>query len=194
MITRKQRLIIIGSIILIALLLLLWILLTLRKPAVTEPVVVLQPTEEVVEKQKINVQDKNIDIQSDSDTQKRQKTASINSLSKTFVERYGSYSNEAKFQNLKDVILMMAPEFAANTQNIIDTGKSPNEYYGITTRVITVNVEELDETAGTAIVVLNTQREESKVSVSNTSVWYQKIRVEFVKLSGVWKVVSASWL
>lgn len=194
MITKKQRLIIGGSIVLICLLILLWILLTLRKPVVTDGVVVTQPTEDVVENNRVNVQDQDLDAVAVENIEKRQKTASINSLSKTFVERYGSYSNEANFENLKDVILMMAPEFAEYTQNIIDTSKSPDEYYGITTRVITVNVEELDEVAGSAVVVLNTQREESKVSVSNTSVWYQKIRIEFLKMSGVWKVVSASWL
>ena len=194
MITKKQRLIIGGSIVLICLLILLWILLTLRKPVVTDGVVVTQPTEDVVENNRVNVQDQDLDAVAVENIEKRQKTASINSLSKTFVERYGSYSNEANFENLKDVILMMAPEFAEYTQNIIDTSKSPDEYYGITTRVITVNVEELDEVAGSAVVVLNTQREESKVSVSNRSVWYQKIRIEFLKMSGVWKVVSASWL
>ena len=194
MITKKQRLIIGGSIVLICLLLLLWILLTLRKPVITEDVVVSQPTENVIENNQVNVQDQDLDAVAVESIEKRQKTASINSLSKTFVERYGSYSNEANFENLKDVISMMAPEFAEYTQNIIDTSKSPDEYYGITTRVITVNVEELDEVVGSAVVVLNTQREESKVSVSNRSVWYQKIRIEFLKMSGVWKVVSASWL
>jgi len=115
------------------------------------------------------------------------------SFAKLFAERYGSYSNQANFQNIRDVIPLMSASFGSVTEKALLNKKAPEGFYGITTRVITVKVVSKDETAGTATIDLTTQREEEKTSAQNTSVKYQDIEMTFVKESGVWKVDSATW-
>ncbi|OGL95779.1 hypothetical protein A2348_00080 [Candidatus Uhrbacteria bacterium RIFOXYB12_FULL_58_10] len=124
----------------------------------------------------------------------RNQTASIQSASKTFAERYGSYSNEANFANLRDVIPLMNASFARETLAFVDAATAPVDYYAVTTRVISVSVDAVDEATGTATVTVTTQREEAKGSVQNVSVRYADLRLTFVTENGSWKVSSVSWL
>jgi hypothetical protein len=124
----------------------------------------------------------------------RNETASLQSASKTFAERYGSYSTEANYANLRDVIPLMDASFGAATQAFVDAATPPAEYYAVTTRVISVSVDVQDEAAGTATVTLTTQREEARGSMQNVSVRYEDLRLTFVTEEGTWKVSSATWL
>ena len=125
--------------------------------------------------------------------QVRAETAGLQALAKTFAERYGSFSSESNFANLVDVIPLMTDSFATETRNFIETAEIPQELYTVSTRVITVEVDEINEDAGFATLTLNTQREESKGSAQNISVRYQPIVLTFRFISGAWKVSSATW-
>lgn len=125
--------------------------------------------------------------------QTRTQSAGIIATSKLFVERFGSYSNEADFQNIRDVIPLMSQAFGAATTADLATKKQPTGFYGITTRVITVKVVSQDEKAGTATIDLSTQRVEENGSAQNTKTKYQDVELTFVKESGVWKIDSATW-
>lgn len=125
--------------------------------------------------------------------QERVATSSIQSLAKTFAERYGSFSTEAEFANLYDVLPLMTSSFAAQTQASIASAPTPPEYYGVTTRVISLTVEQMDEEAGVARMRLSTQREEAKGSPQNVSVRYQTLVLEFEFVQGAWKISSATW-
>lgn len=118
---------------------------------------------------------------------------SLSSLAQTFTERYGSYSSESDFGNLKDVLDLMSVSFAAATQRTIDAGQTPNGYYGISTQVLSVTVDAMDDAAGTASATVSTQREESVGSPQNQTVLYQTLVLTFVKENGTWKVDSAIW-
>jgi len=117
----------------------------------------------------------------------------IQSLSRTFVERYGSFSTESEFANLVDVMPLMSERFALTTQSLINSTEQDEEYYGVTTKVITIDVDEMDEESGVATATISTQREEAQSAVNNISVRYQTIVLTFVMEKGVWKVDSASW-
>lgn len=123
----------------------------------------------------------------------RNGSSDVIAFSKMFTERYGSYSNQANFQNIRDVIPLMSASFGSKTESDLKNKKAPDTFYGVTTRVITVKVVKSDEKAGTATVDLTTQQEEEIGSAQNTSVKYQDIELTFVKESGVWKVDSATW-
>ncbi len=194
--TRRKRLLFLALIALILLLVIIWILYVLFSKPEPEPVVVepipeeiVLPIEEVVEREPTVTEQATAQEQAT-----RTESADVISLSKTFVERYGSYSNEADFANLRDVLGLMTDDFAADTEAFIEDNSAPEQYYGVTTRVITVTVESQDDDAGTAQVLVNTQREEADNSPQNTSVRYQEIRLLYIKQSGEWKVDSASWL
>ncbi len=124
----------------------------------------------------------------------RNGSSDIISLSKVFVERYGSYSNESDFANIKDVLPIMSEAFANRSQSFIDNNVAPEEYYGVTTRVISVKADDIDDGSEVGSAIITTQKEETKDSPQNSEVRYQEIELEFVKEAGVWKVDSANWL
>ncbi len=147
----------------------------------------------VTEEQMLESEKNNQETRLEQEQAERNETSNVTSLSKTFVERYGSYSTEANFQNLRDVLPLMTSSFAARTEQFISTAKTPSEYYGVSTDVITVNVEVMEEDES-AIVLITTQREEAKGLPGNVSIKYQDVRVEYLFESGSWKVNSADWL
>ncbi len=188
---RRKRIAIVLILMVLVIALLIFLLLRLfakDKPAV----VVVEEQPRVV--QEIQQEEPQVSPIAQQQRTERIESASINILAKTFAERYGSFSNEANFQNLRDVMPFMSVAMAEETQSYIDSATPPLSYYGITTRVITVNVKAIDETAGTASLELTTQREEAVESPEKTTIKYQKLALEFVKEGDLWKVSSATWL
>jgi len=162
------------------------------RPGTPEPVVA--PIEAPAAKIPISKREQISETRQQEEQLDRNSTATIQSASKTFVERYGSYSTEAEFGNLRDVLPLMSASFAAQTEAFIEGATSAKEYYGVTTRVVSLSVDAADEIAGTATVTVTTQREEAKGSIQNISVRYQDVRLTFVLEDDAWKVSSAIWL
>lgn len=190
MMTRRTRLTIVVLILLALLLLLLWLLYILFRGE--EAVRVPQAADQIQETEEQLPDRPTISEEElEAERETRSNSSDLVSLSKTFVTRYGSYSNEANFANLTDVMPLMTSSFAADTQTLLDSFEAQEEYYGVSTRVITVDVQEENE--GTARVVVTTQREESVGSPQNTTVKFQDIVLTFVKEDGMWKVDSAIW-
>ena len=187
---QRRNIIIICSVVLLLIFLwLLWLLIPKPKPPVVETPVVETPiattTPETTSPYTTD------QLQKEKET--RVQASGVIALSKLFTERYGSYSNEANSQNIRDVIPLMSASFAEATEKLLATRKPSKENYGITTRVITAEVISQDDTAGTATIDLSTQRVEAKGSAQNAVTKYQTIELTFVKESAVWKVDSAIW-
>ena len=191
MMTRRTRLTILVLILLVFLLLVIWLLLFLfSKPKTTEPVeVVVEETQEDVIPDRPTISEKELE----TEREVRTTSADVVSLSKSFVTRYGSYSNEADFGNLTDVLPLMSASFASETEAFIQTAVAPEESYGVTTSIITVTVDSQNTETGEAQVTIMTQREEAIGSTQNTSVKYQEVVLTFVMEDGAWKVDSANW-
>lgn len=193
MMTRRKRISIVILILLVLLLLLFWVLYVVFSGDEQEAVEV-QEVEEVQEVQEVVPDRPTVsELELEEEREVRVSASDVTSLSKTFVTRYGSYSNEANFANLEDVLSLMSEAFAAKTQKIIDESEAPEEYYGVSTSIVTVTVDEKDDTAGTAQVTVTTQREEAVDSPQNSTVKYQDIILTFVTEDGTWKVNSATW-
>lgn len=189
-ISRRTRLVMVGSLILLLLLLLIWLWVFLTRPS--EPVVVTLP--EDIPNVELNEGPTPAEQQLAEQQEQRTQAASLTTVAKTFVARFGSYSHEAQFQNLIDLFPMMTSEMQAQTEQYIATTKLPETYYGVTTRVVTVTVESQDETAGVAVVRVQTQREIAEGAPQNSQIIYQPIVLELKKEAGVWNVHSAQWL
>ena len=190
MMTRRKRLLMVGLLLLALLLLLVWLWWALfssgSTPTEVEEVAQEQAVEEVIPtRPTISEQE----LETERET--RTTSADVVSLSKSFVTRYGSYSNEAHFANLEDVLPLVSASFAAQLQTIIDIGIAPEEYYGVSTSIVTVKVDEKSETSSQ--VTVTTQREEAVGSPQNTTVKYQDIVLLFIREDGLWKVDSATW-
>jgi len=197
MMTRRRRLTIVILILLILFLLVAWLLYVLfsggREEVVEVPDVAYEE-EEIIEEVSDEPTRATISEQAlEVEREERTAAADVVSLSKTFVERYGSYSNEANFANLEDVLPLMSASFASETQAFIESATAPEEYYGVSTRVITLDVERQDEDAGEAQVAITTQREEAVGSPQNSETKFQDIILTFIVEDGVWKVDSATW-
>lgn len=189
MITRRTRIIVLALIVLAFLLLLIWLLWLLWPRA--QETAAPEPVQEEVVQELPPARPTTSQKELEAEQQTRSASSDVVSLSKTFVERYGSYSNEADFANLRDVLPLMSAALATTTQAFIDLTPAPERYYGVTTRVITVRVDEQTDTR--ARVTVSTQREESIGSPTNKSVRYQDIVLTYVKEEGAWKVDSATW-
>ncbi len=186
--TRRNLLVALIAILALLIAFLLWWFLRPEPAAV--PVAV--PTEEVTP---VPVSRKPT-ISSDKqarEQQARTEGASLQTAAKTFAERYGSYSTEANFANLTDVLPLMTVAFAAQTSAYVASATPPAGYYAVTTRAVTVSVDAEDEAAGTASVTVTAQREETKETVQNVSVRYQELVLTFEMEGDVWKVSSATW-
>lgn len=133
------------------------------------------------------------DVRQQEAQQERVSTASVQTAAKIFTERYGSYSSEANFANLTDVLPLMTEAFAAKTRAYVETAQAPTDYYAVTTHVVTIAVDGQDDAAGTARVTVTTQREEAKGSVQDASVRYQDLVLTLLKENDAWLVSSATW-
>lgn len=122
----------------------------------------------------------------------------IKSLASAFSERYGSFSNQTDFKNLRDLSPLMTDKFSAQNDKYIQEQKKKAEdtsvYYGVTSKTVKNKLMSLDEEETTAVVQLTMQRSEARESMnSNVKVFYQDIIIGFEKEGGEWKISSAEW-
>lgn len=116
---------------------------------------------------------------------------SAQTTSRIFVERFGSYSSESDFQNITDVLSLATPTFQAQLQNLANTQQLGDEYYGVSTFVISSKVTAETETTMTLLVT--TQRREAIGAPGNTSTRYQDIEVNLEKVGEDWLISGYTW-
>lgn len=117
-------------------------------------------------------------------------------LAKSFTERYGSFSNQADYENIIDLYAFMSSAMRARSEAYVasESLKPPAQtYFGMTTRSINVELVALDESGGKATATVKTQRQEFTSATGKPDVYYQDASVELVKEEGVWKVDSLTW-
>ncbi len=195
MMTRKTRLTIIILALLAFLLIAVWLIMAVWPQEEVAPVVVEEPASEVVVDTKPSevVTKPQTEVERVANQQERNKLADLNAVAKTFVERFGSYSNEANFANLTDVYPIMTASFVEEIAAFVESAEVPEEYYGVTTNVISVQSESLDEELGVATLRITTQREESIDSPIDSTIKYQDIVVDMERVAGNWMVNGAVW-
>lgn len=111
----------------------------------------------------------------------------VKQLSRTFVERFETYSNQNDNRNIED-----ASELATDTMAAYVASKSQeagSAYQGVTTKVISMDVTSF--AGGAASVKIGAQVESQTESARNTT--YKNGRVELLKVEGVWKVNGLFW-
>ena len=114
-------------------------------------------------------------------------------ISRTFVERFGSYSTDGGYSNVEDVMAIATPSLAVRLQDLAEEARDDagDEYYGISTRVIsTKTISETDDATTLEIV---TQRTESVGSPGNSTTFYQTITLNLVRDDLTWLVSDFFW-
>jgi hypothetical protein len=115
-------------------------------------------------------------------------------LARIFAERYGTFSNRNNFDNITALEPFMTEAFRQQSAEYISDQQAngiPEEYYGITTTVASLELAEYTE-GETATVRVATRRIETK-STQDPTVFTQYAQVHFENVSGSWKVSSANW-
>lgn len=109
-----------------------------------------------------------------------------------FAERYGSYSNQNNYQNLRDLYPQMTTAMHANTDAYIAANPtSAGDYQGTSTK--TLRVEVLNQGDTTFRVKIYTQRTESTATNSQSLVYYQNAEATLIKSNLLWLVDSFVW-
>lgn len=114
-------------------------------------------------------------------------------LSSLFAERFGSYSNQGDFENVRDTMPLMTSSLQAWAETYIrdNTPADTSVYSGISTKALASEVVEFDTAAGRAEVNVQTQRTEA--TSEGTRTFNQVLNVELVKSGNEWLINSIQW-
>lgn len=105
-----------------------------------------------------------------------------------FAERYGSYSNQSDFQNLRDLLPLMTQRYRDETEAKLAKPSPPaEEYLGVTSLKISSKIETEDTAVGKASVSVLTQQTKT-VGTDAPEVGYKTYVVRLVKSGKDWKV------
>ena len=123
--------------------------------------------------------------------------AQLERLAASFAERYGSFSNQSNFQNLKDLMVFMSVDMQERVISYIEVASKQrgdtSNYFGMSTQSLVTNIEKLDNDKGEAVILVKTIRQEATGDINNINKKNQNIRLSFVKENGDWKVDKADW-
>ncbi len=115
-------------------------------------------------------------------------------LARTFVERYGTFSNRNNFENITTLEPYMSDALRIESAKVIDGGQDEGieeEFYSIITEVVSTALENLDE-GKTAVVRVGTRRTETRGTESPV-IFSQHIQLNFIFVDGAWLVDSVNW-
>jgi hypothetical protein len=106
---------------------------------------------------------------------------------RTFIERYGSYSSDAQFANLEDLLSLMSERLANETRNYIaqEKLKRPAEFYGLTTKVLSIELKNFIPDAS-ADFFASCQQQETRGKT--TTISYKKTELKMIFENNSWKV------
>lgn len=118
-------------------------------------------------------------------------------LASAFAERYGSFSNQSDYGNIRDLEIFMTSKMKDWADNYVEDARARNAqtaiYYGIITKSISSEVKQFDADTGQAEILVRTQRRESAGVSGNNSTFYQDIIVKYSREQGVWRVDGIYW-
>lgn len=118
--------------------------------------------------------------------------STLEALAKTFAERYGSYSSHSGLSNLRELQPIMTSRMAASAAAALPQARPDSGFYGVTTKVLSVQIIALNEAETEAQLAVQTQRSETRTG-QGAQQSYRKLTVSLIKESGGWKVDQATW-
>jgi hypothetical protein len=113
---------------------------------------------------------------------------SVVSLSKSFAERFGSWSTDNPGHNLIE-LSSLSTQSMQNYLNNLEANYD-DDFTGITTKSISAEI--LTMTDSQAAVIVNTQRVATDENFEQ-NIYYQDIEVSLSKINDIWLVNSAYW-
>ena len=118
-------------------------------------------------------------------------------LAAAFAERFGSFSNQSDYGNLRDLRIFMTDNLKTWAENYINNARlkkgDASIYYGIVTKSVLSEVKQFDSDLGQAEILVKTQRRESAGVTGNSTTFYQDIIIKYRLEGSVWRVDGAYW-
>lgn len=104
-----------------------------------------------------------------------------------FTQKYGSFSNQANYDNLKDIDDIITEDMRAwldeqRGNDAVETG----DYYGVDSRAISADALNFNNADGRATILVNLLRQDT-----NGESGEKQLRLEFKKVDGIWKIDGA---
>ncbi len=110
-------------------------------------------------------------------------------MAKIFTERYGTYSSDSDFANVREVESLVTKSYWSELEKTIGTGK-PAMFIGVTTNAVASEVAEYG--GGKATVNVSVQKTTTRgSSVTESS---EKAKVWLIQSGGVWLVDDFEWV
>ena len=113
----------------------------------------------------------------------------VKQLAKVYVERYGTYSTENEYQNIRDLEELSTESLWKKFSAIIRKPPVSSDYTGVTTKGITDDLSDWSEK--NAVVSLRTVRTEEKLNGSSQK--YVDYTINLVNIKETWLVDSIVW-
>jgi len=118
-------------------------------------------------------------------------------MASAFAERFGSFSNQSDYGNIRDLQIFMTEKMKDWAENYISDARVKKTqttiYYGIVTKAISGQAKQFDSDTGKAEILVKTQRRESSGTSGNSITFYQDILIKYVREQGVWRVDGIEW-
>ena len=120
------------------------------------------------------------------------------SIAKLVAERFGSYSSDThNFANLRDMRSLMTDKMRQWIDNLIDSllidNSLPKEYYGVTTKALSVKTVSYNKEQDVEVVVL-CQKTETKGDNNPTSkTKYQDLKIKMIYIDKKWLIDELEW-
>lgn len=116
----------------------------------------------------------------------------LDAFARSFAERYGSFSNQSGFANLKELLPFMTEELRQESEAMMARATTANApYSGTTTKALAIKEQKVEDSAATFLI--STQRRESTAQNPSARIYYQDLELFFLKIDEEWKVNRAVW-
>jgi hypothetical protein len=117
-------------------------------------------------------------------------------IASAFAARFGSYSNQSYYDNIRDLETQMTPAMKRWAVNYISELERTNprtaSLFSVSTQSLTLKIDNFSLPAGTGLVTVGTRREVLK-SGQAPEVINQELQIELVKVGGDWLIKAAFW-
>jgi hypothetical protein len=108
-----------------------------------------------------------------------------------FAERYGTYSTDLPYQNLKTLSSLVTAEFQARLQAQVANSTPAQGFYSVTTRALMVDT--VGPAGDTLTVNVATQRSERFARDAAPQLSYPVLQLTLSGAGETWLVSSAAW-
>jgi len=191
MLTKTQKIIILAVSFIVIAGLIVWLVFGLLGNKNVETIHELSPSSETT---KVDTGKKLAELMPEiSEEEKKEFSAQV--LARVFAEKFGTYSNHQSYQSILDSQQMMTSSMKSWSSSFVvklkkTKGDQFDDYYGISTSALKVEVVELDEDSAEFLV--KCQRTEYP-EAGQPVVYNQNLKLNLIKIDNDWKVSAAYW-